>query len=136
MAFWLIKEEPAHYSYEDLVRDGKTRWDGVANNLALIHLRRMKKGDRAFFYATGKVKAVVGMVEVESDPYPDPREQDPKRVVVEVKPVEALPRPVPLEKIKASPLFKNHPLVRISRLSVLPVSPAERKAILALAGKK
>ena len=88
MSYWLIKEEPTKYSFENLVADEKTRWDGVKNNLALKHLRAMKKGDRAVFYETGKVKSAVGVVEITRGPYPDPDQEDERLVVVDVRAIK------------------------------------------------
>ena len=120
-SYWLFKEEPEHYSFDNLVLDGRTVWSGVRNNLALKHMRAMRKGDLAFFYHTGKETAVVGIIKIVSDPYPDPEEKDPKLVVVDVAPVEKLKRPVTLAEIKSNSKFKNFELVRIPRLSVMPV---------------
>jgi predicted RNA-binding protein with PUA-like domain len=128
---WLFKEEPSHYSFEQLQQDGKTAWSGVRNALAQKHLRSVRKGDRIFYYHTGDEKAVIGIAEAASDPYPDP-DNDPL-VVVDVKPIKALPHPVSLAAIKASGRFASFPLVRIPRLSVMPVSDAEWKAIEAMA---
>lgn len=114
-------------------RDGKTVWDGVANNLALKHLRSAKNGDLAFFYHTGDEKRIVGIMEVASDPYPDPK--DPSLVVVDVKPARRLAKPVELEAIKRDPLFASWELVRISRLSVMPVPSKIWDKILKMAGK-
>jgi predicted RNA-binding protein with PUA-like domain len=122
MAYWLFKEEPTHYAYDDLVRDKKTVWDGVENNLALKHLRAVKKGDRVLYYHTGDEKAVVGIMEVTKGPYADPRHGDPRLVVVDVKPVRRLDRPVRLAEIKADRKFADFALVKISRLSVMPVT--------------
>ncbi|HZE89058.1 MAG TPA: EVE domain-containing protein [Verrucomicrobiae bacterium] len=130
MACWLIKEEPTHYSFDDLARDGGTVWAGVTNALALIHIRKMKKGDEAFYYHTGGEKAVVGLATIASDPYPDPDAGDPKRVVVRVKPVARLPRNVSLAEMKANPNLAGFDLLRISRLSVVPVGEAHRREIL------
>jgi predicted RNA-binding protein with PUA-like domain len=135
MARWLFKEEPEHYNFAALERDGITVWDGVANNLALQHLRKVAKGDMAFCYHTGDEKALVGIMRVTSDPYPDPKERDPKLVVVDVIPVSRLPRPVTLAEIKADPLFADWELVKNSRLSVMPVSSARWKRIEALSKK-
>jgi predicted RNA-binding protein with PUA-like domain len=122
MAKWLFKEEPDHYSLEDLFRDKRTVWDGVGNNLALKHLRSVKKGDRVLYYHTGKEKAIVGEMEVVKGAYPDPAGEDERLVVVDVKPVRRFPRPVMLAEIKANPIFADFALVRISRLSVMPVT--------------
>ena len=129
---WLLKSEPGTYSFSDLVREGRTCWDGVSNPVALSHLRAMQKGDEALFYHTGAEKAIVGVARIASDPYRDPKLDDPKRVVVDLAPVRPLGRPVPLSAVKADPRFRNLGLVRIGRLSVMPVSPEEWKALLAL----
>lgn len=122
MANWLFKEEPDHYSLEDLFRDKRTAWDGIENNLALIHLRAVQKGDRVFYYHTGKEKAVVGVMEVVKSPYPDPTLDDDRFVVVDVKPISRFDRPVTLTEIKSNPKFADFDLVRNSRLSVMPVT--------------
>ncbi|QJW93932.1 EVE domain-containing protein [Frigoriglobus tundricola] len=121
MAHWLFKEEPGSYSFADLQRDGTATWSGVANALAQKHLRAVKKGDRVFFYHTGDEKAVVGVMEVTADPTPDPEDEAGKRVVVTVKPVRALKSPVTLAAIKADKAFAAWELVRVARLSVMPV---------------
>jgi predicted RNA-binding protein with PUA-like domain len=125
MAYWLFKEEPDHYSLDDLFRDKKTTWAGVGNNLALKHLRSVKKGDHVLYYHTGKEKAVVGVMEVVKGPYPDPEQDDERLAVVDVKPLSRLKRPVTLAEIKANPKFADFALVRISRLSVMPVTDAQ-----------
>ncbi len=122
---FLFKEEPTHYSYDDLVREKKTRWSGVKNPLAQKHLRSVKKGDAIFYYHTGDEKAVVGIARASSDAYPDPADKSGKLYAVDVVPVKKLPRPVVLAEIKAKTAFKDFPLVRISRLSVMPVSEKE-----------
>jgi len=134
MAAWLFKEEPTHYNFADLQRDGKTRWDGVSNNLARQHLRRVRRGDRVFFYHTGKEKAVVGEMRVVSDPTPDLSGEDSGAVTVEVEPVRPLSRPVPLARIKEDPLLAQWDLVRLPRLSVVPVSEEQWKRVEELGG--
>jgi predicted RNA-binding protein with PUA-like domain len=131
MAFWLFKQEPSCYSLANLERDGTTGWDGVTNAAARIHLRNTKKGDKVYFYHTGDEKAVVGVMEIASDPTPDP--EDEKGVVVDVKFVKRLKHPVTLAAIKADAAFKDWELVRISRLSVMPCPPALWKKIEAMA---
>lgn len=126
---WLFKEEPTHYSYDDLVREKKTVWSGVKNPLAQKHLRGVRKGDRVFYYHTGDVKAVVGVAKAAGDAYPDPKDRSGKLHAVDVVPVRKLARPVTLAEIKADPSFSDFPLVRISRLSVMPVTDAEWKRI-------
>jgi predicted RNA-binding protein with PUA-like domain len=122
---WLFKEEPEHYSYADLERDGDARWDGVSNNLARKNLRLVKPGDRVMFYHTGKEKAVVGEMRVVNGPEADAESDDPKAVVVTVEPVRRWRQPVTLARIKADPVFAGWDLVRQPRLSVMPVSPEQ-----------
>jgi predicted RNA-binding protein with PUA-like domain len=124
MALWLMKCEPDCYSYADLERDGQTLWDGVANPLALKHLRACAPGDRAYYYHTGDEKAVVGVMEVTGPPVPNPNETDPKFVAVPVKAVRTLAAPVTLATIKADAAFAKWELVTQSRLSVMPVPQA------------
>ena len=119
---WLFKEEPTHYGYEDFVKDGKTVWSGVKNPLAQKHLHSVKKGDRIFYYHTGDEKAVVGIAKALGDAYADPKDKNGKQAVVDVAPVKKLRRPVTLAEIKADPAFEDFALVRISRLSVMPVT--------------
>ena len=125
MAQWLVKEEPEHYNYDALERDGKTVWAGVKNPLAQKHLRMIRKGDRIFYYHTGKEKAVVAVAKALGDAYPDPKDAAGKLFVVDVAPEKKLPRPVTLAEIKSDTSFAAFPLVRMSRLSVMPVSDAE-----------
>jgi predicted RNA-binding protein with PUA-like domain len=122
---FLFKEEPTHYAYADLARDGRTSWTGVRNPLAQKHLRSVKKGDRIFYYHTGDEKSVVAIAKAAGDAYPDPKDPAGKLFAVDVVPVRKLARPVTLAEIKASAKFENFPLVRISRLSVMPVSDRE-----------
>ena len=126
---FLFKEEPTHYSYDDLVREKKTRWSGVKNPLAQKHLRSVKKGDSIFYYHTGDEKAIVAIARAAGDAYPDPDDKSGKLYAVDVVPARKLPRPVTLAAIKAKPAFKDFPLVRISRLSVMPVSDEEWASI-------
>jgi predicted RNA-binding protein with PUA-like domain len=128
---WLFKEEPTHYSYDSLVRDKKTVWSGVKNPLAQKHLRSVKKGDRIFYHHTGDEKSVVGIAKALGDAYPDPKDKAGKQSVVDVAPVKKLAQPVTLASIKADAAFEAFPLVRISRLSVMPVTDAEWDAIVA-----
>jgi predicted RNA-binding protein with PUA-like domain len=124
MAYWLLKTEPGCYSWDDLVRDKSTTWDGVANALALKHIRSMKKGDLALVYHTGDERRAIGVAEVKSNPYPDPKEGDEKLVVVDLKPKKKLPQPVGLSDIKADKAFEGWDFLRIGRLSVVPVPQA------------
>jgi predicted RNA-binding protein with PUA-like domain len=122
---WLFKEEPTHYGFDELVKDKKTMWSGVKNPLAQKHLRSVRKGDRIFYYHTGDEKAVVGICKALGDAYADPGDKSGKGSVVDVAPVQKLGRPVTLAEIKADSSFRDFPLVRISRLSVMPVSDTE-----------
>ena len=122
MAYWLCKQEPSTYNIDELEKEKKTSWDGVHNNLALKHIRQMKKGDLAFFYHTGDEKQIVGIMEITSAPYPNPKEKDPRFVAIDVKFKKRLQRPIPLDEIKNNKAFKDWELLRISRLSVMPVS--------------
>ena len=119
--YWLVKQEPSIYNYTALEKEKKTVWDGVHSNLALKYLNSMKKGDQAIFYHTGDEKQAVGIIAITSHPYPNPQENDRRYVVVDVKPIKQLKKPVTLEEMKKEPLFKNWDLLRISRLSVMPV---------------
>ena len=125
MAQWLVKEEPEHYSYDQLEHDRKTVWAGVKNPLAQKHLRSIRRGDRIFFYHTGKQKAVVAVARAAGDAYPDPQDRSGRMFVVDVVPEKTLSRPVTLAEIKADRAFAGFPLVRMSRLSVMPVTDAE-----------
>ena len=129
MARWLVKEEPDHYSFDQLTRDGKTVWAGVRNPLAQKHLRSIRRGDRIFYYHTGKEKSVVATAKAASDAYPDPSDATGKSFVVDVVPDKKLARPVTLAEIKADKSFASFPLVRMSRLSVMPVSDDEWERI-------
>lgn len=133
MAYWLLKTEPGCYSWDDLVREKTTVWEGVSNALALKHMRAMKKGDAAFIYHTGNEKAAVGIAEVKTKPYIAPGTADERLVVVDLKPRRKLPRPVSLSEIKADPTFGGWDLLRIGRLSVVPVPEVMWERILQLA---
>lgn len=134
--YWIVKTEPSTYSFDDLARQKTAVWDGVKNNLALKHLRQMQPGDRVLVYHTGDEKAVVGIAEVISQSYPDPKQKDPKLAVVDLRAVERLPRPVPLAEIKKDRAFADLALVRMGRLSVMPVSADQFTRILKLGGAK
>ena len=131
MAHWLMKSEPESYSWDDLVRDGATEWDGVRNNAARLHLKAMKPGDEAFFYHSMSDKAVVGIMKIVRSAEPDPKAPDWVRVRVE--PVRKLDRPVTLADIKAEPDLAKMELIRQSRLSVAPVRDEEWKKVLEMA---
>ncbi len=135
MAYWLLKTEPDEFSYDDLAKLGRDRWNGVRNFRALAHMRAMAVGDLAFIYHTGKEKAVVGVAEVVAPAYPDPAAGDARFVVVDVAPRRRLQRPVTLGEIKADPAFAAWELVRISRLSVMPVPPEHWQRILNMAAR-
>lgn len=132
MAHWILKTEPSTYSFARLVQERTAVWDGVTNPVALKHLRSMAKGDAVLIYHTGDEKACVGLAEVASAPYADPR--DAKLTVVDLKAGRPLPAPVPLAAIKAEPAFADLALVRMGRLSVVPATAAQWKKLLAMGG--
>ena len=132
MAHWLVKSEPDKYSWDNLVRDGRTAWDGVRNHSAAINLRAMKQGDRAFFYHSNEGKAIVGIVEIVREHYLDPKDATGRFPAVDVVPLEALARPVTLAEIKADAVLAGIELVRQSRLSVVPIRDAEWARISAM----
>ena len=130
---WLVKEEPSHYAYEAFAKDRGTTWSGVRNPLAQKHLRSIRKGDLVFYYHTGDEKSVVGIAKATGDAYPDPDDKTGKAHVVDLVPVRKLKRPVTLAEIKAYKRFKDFALTYMPRLSVMPVTEAEWKAIEAIA---
>jgi predicted RNA-binding protein with PUA-like domain len=132
---WLVKEEPGNYSFETLVRDGRTSWTGVKNPLAQRHLKQIRKGERLLYYHTGNVKAIVGIAVALTDAYPDPKDPSARLAAVDVGPVAALPQPITLAAVKASGAFGEFPLVRMPRLSVMPVTDLEWQALLALGAR-
>ena len=134
MAYWLLKSEPGSWSWEDQVRDGVTEWDGVRNHQADNNMKAMKRGDRCFFYHSVSAKEIVGVVEVVREHYPDPSDASGRFGMVDVKVVAPVRRPVSLKEIKADPALQDMRLVRQSRLSVSPVTPAEWLRICAMAG--
>jgi predicted RNA-binding protein with PUA-like domain len=136
MQYWLIKSEPSSYSWDQLVKDRRTQWSGVRNFQAANNLRAMKKGDRMFFYHSNEGLAIVGVTEVVKEAYPDPGDKSGKFVMVDVVPLEAAKRPVTLAEIKQTPALKDMKLVRMSRLSVSPVTAEEWRTIAKLAGVK
>ncbi len=129
---WLLKTEPSTYSFADLERDGKAVWDGVSSNAALKNIRTMKKGDLALVYHSGDEKAIIGLAEITSNAYPDPKQNDPKLVVFDLKPKKRLPQPVPLAAIKKQKSLADFDLVRIPRLSVMPVTEKQWEMLLKL----
>ena len=134
MAYWLVKSEPSDYSFNDLTKEGHTTWSGVKNAAAQKNMRAMQSGDQVLFYHTGDEKAVVGLAKVVTAAYPDKQDKSGKAVVVELAAVRSLSKPVTLAAIKADPRFKEWGLVKIGRLSVVPTTAADFKAVLALAG--
>ena len=132
MNHFLLKTEPSEYSFDDLVRDKKTVWSGVAAAPALKHIRSMKKGDTAFVYHTGDERQIVGIAKILSDPYPDPKEKDERLVVIDIQAQQPLKNPVTLAAVKAVKELSAMPLVRIGRLSVQPVSEKEWDIIISL----
>jgi predicted RNA-binding protein with PUA-like domain len=138
--YWLFKEEPRHYSFDDLVKDGKTAWSGVHNNLALKYLRSVKEGDLIFYYHSGDERQIVGTMRALSDAYSldkkiAPEVSSSKEIAVDVEPLARMPRPVTLEMIKKDRRFASFELVRISRLSVMPVTDEQWEAIQEMATK-
>jgi predicted RNA-binding protein with PUA-like domain len=134
---WMVKQEPEIYSWEDLVRDGRTDWTGVRNFQARNNLRQMKVGDRVLFYYSGTGKCVVGVAEVAKAAYPDPTADDSQWVAVDIKPVKLLNEPVPLASIRYHAKLANLPLIRQSQLSVMPLTKEEFETIVGMgAGKK
>lgn len=132
---WILKTDADGYDFDRLVRERRTVWDGVRNALALQHIRAMRKGDRALIYHSGAAKAIIGLARIVSDPYPDPAAGDPKLAVVDVEAVRPLARPVTLAAVKADRALADLGLVRMSRLSVVPVSAAQWKRLMVLAGE-
>ena len=136
MAYWLVKSEPSTYSWEQLVKEGRTFWSGVRNFQASSNLKAMKKGDRAFFYHSGEDKAVVGIADIVKEYYPDHTDESGKFGMVDVAAVAPLPKPVTLAQIKAEPKLKDLALVRQSRLSVVPIDEKSWKLICTMGGSK
>ena len=130
---WLLKTEPGTYSWTDLVRDRRTVWDGVKNPLALKHLAAMKNGDDVFVYHSGAEKAAVGIARVVRAPYADPKKDDPRLVVVDLEPVRPLPKPARLDEMRTNPKLAGFELLRLPRLSVMPVPAAVWTEILRMA---
>ena len=133
---WLFKTEPSVYSYQQLVKDKETMWDGVANNLALKHLKDIKKGEQIFIYHTGDEKAAVGVAKALGGAYPDPGKGNPRLLVVDIEPVRALPKPVTLAEVKAHPKLKNFDLVRNSRLSIMKLTDEQWEIMEGMAKSK
>ena len=136
MGYWIMKSEPSAYSWDQLVKDGKTNWSGVRNFQAAANLKAMKPGDKAFFYHSNEGLAIVGIMEIVKAAYPDPSDKEGKFVQVDVKPLAPVPKPVTLSEIKAEPKLKELKLVRQGRLSVSPVSAEEWKLLSKMGGAK
>lgn len=136
MAYWLMKSEPSAYGWDQMVKDGRTSWNGVRNYQASNNLKAMKKGDRAFFYHSGEGPAVVGILEIVKEFYPDHTDESGKFGMVDVKPVAALKTPVTLTAIRVEPKLKTLPLIRQSRLSVVPIDEPSWRLICAMGGVK
>lgn len=136
MAYWLVKSEPSAYSWQQLIADKETSWDGVRNFSARIHLKAMKKGDEVFYYHSNEGMEIVGIAKVSKESYQDPTTEDNKWVSVMLKPVKVLKHAVPLSEIKLNKKLQNMALVRIGRLSVQPVTDDEWAEILKLSEKK
>ncbi|MGN6420805.1 MAG: EVE domain-containing protein [Pseudobacter sp.] len=136
MAHWLVKSEPFKYSWDQFVKDKKTFWDGVRNYAARNFLRDMKKGDEVFFYHSNEGLEIVGIARVIKESYQDPTTDEDAWVVVDLEPVKRLANPVTLKQIKAEPKLASMALLKLSRLSVTPVTPQEWKQILTMAGDK
>ena len=134
MATYLLKTEPSEYSFADLLRDKQTVWDGITNATALKYMREIRKGDFLVIYHTGDERRAVGLAHAMTDPYPDPGATDPRHVVIDVKPGKELPESVPLATFKSDPVLATTELVRISRLSVLPLTDEHFARLLELAG--
>jgi predicted RNA-binding protein with PUA-like domain len=136
MAYWLLKSEPFKYPWEQLLKDRKTFWDGVRNYAARNNLREMKKGDLAFFYHSNEGLSIVGICKIVREAYQDPTSDEDAWVAVDVAPVKTLRQPVTLAQIKAEPALAQMALLRLSRLSVQPVTEAEWLAVLEMAGEQ
>ena len=131
---WLLKTEPSEYSFEDLIAHGREAWDGISNPLALKYLRSARAGDLALIYHTGEVRSAVGIARILGAPYPDPKGKSPNQVAVDLEPVRPLKNPVSLEAIKSQARLKGFELLRIPRLSVVPVSREHWKILLKMSG--
>ena len=134
MQYWMVKQEPEAYSWETFVKDGETSWTGVRNFQARNNLRGMKKGDLVFYYHSVSEKAVVGVAQVRREHYPDPTADEGDWSAIDIAPIEGFKNPIPLSQLKSDELLKDLPLIRQSRLSVLPVGDRQAKRLLALGG--
>jgi predicted RNA-binding protein with PUA-like domain len=136
MSYWLVKSEPSTYSWDQLEKDKQTVWDGVRNYAARIHLKAMKKGDEVLFYHSNEGLEIVGIAKVAKEFYPDPTTKEEAWVVIDLKPYKKLKKPVNLAQIKTEKRLANMALVRLGRLSVQPVTDAEWKIVMEMAGEK
>jgi predicted RNA-binding protein with PUA-like domain len=136
MNYWLLKSEPSAYSWDQLVKDGRTHWNGIRNHQAAANLKAMKRGDRAFFYHSNEGLAIVGICEIAREAHPDPSDASGRFVMVDIKPLEALRKPVSLAEMKSDKRFAELALIRQSRLSVVPVSHTHWRLISAMGGAK
>src|SRR5215203_6632908 len=136
MAYWLVKSEPSAYSWDQLEKDKQTDWTGIRNYSARLHLRAMKKGDEVFFYHSNEGLEIVGIAKVVREAYQDPTTDDEAWVVVDLKPVKKLKAPVSLQQIKGEKRLKDMALLRLSRLSVQPVTEEEWKVVMEMSGTK
>ena len=135
-ANWLFKSDPDTYGYDDLEREKETVWDGVSNNLALKNLRAVKKGDLVLIYHTGEEKSIIGLAEIIKEAYPDPKRNDPKLAVVNIRALNRLKEPVALADIRLNKAMSDFALVRLPRLSVMPVNSSQWKILMKMAGEK
>jgi predicted RNA-binding protein with PUA-like domain len=136
MSTWLLKSEPSAYSWQDLVKEGRTHWNGVRNHQAANNLKAMKRGDRAFFYHSGEERAIVGIAEIVKEAYPDPSDETGRFVMVDVKPLEPVATPVTLATIKADKRLAELALLRQGRLSVVPITAEEWRLLCRMGGAK
>jgi predicted RNA-binding protein with PUA-like domain len=136
MSYWLVKSEPSVYSWDQFVKDGKTSWTGVRNYAARLHLNAMKKNDEVFYYHSNEGLDIVGIAKVIKEAYPDNTTDDPRWVTVDLKPVRKLKKPVSMNDIKKEKKLQEMALIRISRLSVQPVSEEEWNIIMKMAGER
>ncbi|MFM2018256.1 MAG: hypothetical protein RL007_1912 [Bacteroidota bacterium] len=136
MSYWLVKSEPFKYSWDQFVKDGQTFWDGVRNYAARNHLRTMKKGDQVLFYHSNEGLEVVGIAKVAKEAYQDPTTEETAWAVVDLKPYKKLKRPVTLQEMKKEKMLSNVPLIRIPRLSVMPLTELEFSKIIEMSERK
>jgi predicted RNA-binding protein with PUA-like domain len=134
-SFWLVKQEPSSYSWSDFVVEAQTSWTGVRNYTARNNLRKMRIGDEVLFYHSGEEKAVVGIAKVMRTAYPDPTAKEGDWSTVDLAPIKSLRRPVALREIKGNPRLKGIPLVRLSRLSVMPLAESEFREIVKMSAR-